>query len=360
MLILSINSVTNQMHLAKNIYSADGNTLLAAGTRLSDNFIEKLKQFGVSTVYISDKYIGKIEVDELVKTQTKNEATRITKEVMNNIRQDKTLDGEDIHQVIVRIIDELFENHDILYNLVEIRAMNDYHYAHNVAVCILSLMTGITLCYNYQQLKQLGTGALLHDVGKSKISLKILNKKGNLTQKEYEEIKKHPSLGYDILMQSKNINEEEAFIAWQHHELFDGSGYPLGLRGMEICEPARIVALADVYDAMSTDRIYRKRYLPQEVVEYIRDQGPNQFDPKLSKVFLENIAPFPIGSMVLLNNGQKGIVIHVNREFPARPLIKMMWDQNGNLIKEPEEKDLKKDLTLFVVKTLKDDEMGVH
>ncbi len=359
MLILSINSVTNQMHLAKNIYSADGNTLLAAGTRLSDNFIEKLKQFGVSTVYISDKYIGKIEVDELVKTQTKNEATRITKEVMNNICQDKTLDGEDIHQVIVRIIDELFENHDILYNLVEIRAMNDYHYAHNVAVCILSLMTGITLYYSYPQLKQLGTGALLHDVGKSKIPLKILNKKGNLTQKEYEEIKKHPSLGYDILMKSKNISEEEAFIAWQHHERFDGSGYPLGLRGMEICEPARIVALADVYDAMSTDRIYRKRYLPQEVVEYIRDQGPNQFDPKLSKVFLENIAPFPIGSMVLLNNGQKGIVIHVNREFPARPLIKMMWGQNGNLIKEPEEKDLKKDLTLFVVKTLKDDEMGV-
>ena len=96
------------------------------------------------------------------------------------------------------------------------------------------------------------------------------------------------------------------------------------------------------------------------MIEYIRDQGPNQFDPKLSKVFLENIAPFPIGSMVLLNNGQKGIVIHVNREFPARPLIKMIWDQNGNLIKEPEEKDLKKDLTLFVVKTLKDDEMGVH
>ena len=203
MLILSINSVTNQMLLAKNIYSADGNTLLTAGTRLSDNFIKKLKQFGVSTVYISDKYIEKIEVDELVKIQTKNEATRITKEVMDNIRQDKTWDGEDIHQVVVRIMDELFENRDILYNLVEIRAMNDYHYAHNVAVCILSLMTGITLCYNYQQLKKLGTGALLHDVGKSKISLKILNKKGNLTQKEYEELKKHPSLGYDILMQSK-------------------------------------------------------------------------------------------------------------------------------------------------------------
>ena len=162
------------------------------------------------------------------------------------------------------------------------------------------------------------------------------------------------------LCKVKNISEEEAFIAWQHHERFDGSGYPLGLRGTEICEPARIVSLADVYDAMSTDRIYRKRFLPQEVVEYIRDQGPNQFDPDLSKVFLENIAPFPIGSMVLLNNGRKGVVAHVSKDFPARPLIKMICDRNGNLIKKPEEKDLKKDLTLFVVKTLKDDEMGVH
>ncbi len=360
MLILSINNVTNQMQLARNIYSADGNTLLAAGTRLNDNFINKLKQFGISTVYISDKYIGKIEVDELVKTQTKNEAIRITKEVMNNIRLGKTWNGEDIHQVIVSIIDELFRNQDILYNLVEIRAMNDYHYGHNVAVCVLSLLTGISLHYNNQKLKQLGTGALLHDVGKSKISLKILNKKGSLTEEEYDEVKKHPELGYNILKQSNNINEEEAYIAWQHHERFDGSGYPLGLRGKEICESARIVMLADVYDAMSTDRVYRKRFLPQEVIEYIRDQGQIQFDPELSKMFLENIAPFPVGSMVLLSNGQKGVVIKVTKDFPARPLIKIIFDHNGNSIKEPVEKDLKKDLTLFILKTLKDNEIGSH
>jgi HD-GYP domain-containing protein (c-di-GMP phosphodiesterase class II) len=360
MLILSINSVTNQMQLAKNIYSADGSTLLAAGTRLSDNFINKLKQFGVSTVYISDKYVGKIEVDELVKIQTKNEAIRITKEVMNNIRQDKTWNGEDIHKVVIDIIEDLFKNQDILYNLVEIRAMNDYHYAHNVAVCVLSLMTGISIQYDYQKLKQLGTGALLHDIGKSKISLKILNKKGKLTEEEYNEIKKHPDLGYNILKHSGNINEEEAYIARQHHEKFDGSGYPLGLRGNEICESARIVALADVYDAMSTDRVYRKRFLPQEVIEYIRDQGQIQFDPELSKIFLENIAPFPIGSMVLLNNGQKGVIIKVSKDFPARPLIKIIFDEDGIAMKKPLEKDLKKELTLFVVKTLKDEEMGTQ
>ncbi|HBF39655.1 MAG TPA: HD-GYP domain-containing protein [Firmicutes bacterium] len=357
MLILSIQHVTNKMQLAKNIYSADGNTLLAAGTRLTDGFIAKLLHFGVSTVYISDKYTGKIEVDELVKTQTKNDATRITKEVMDHIRENKTWNGEEIQPVIASIIEELLLNHDILYNLVEIRAMNDYHYAHNVAVCILSLMTGIALNYNYQKLKHLGTGALLHDIGKAKISFKILNKNGSLTQEEYAEIKKHPQFGYDILKQCDSISEEASYIAWQHHEKFDGTGYPMGLKGTDIYESARIVALADVYDAMSTDRVYRKRFLSQEVIEYIRDQGETQFDPELSKVFLENIAPFPIGSMVLLNTGEKGIVINVPRDFPARPVIKIIFDHAGLYFKKSVEKDLKKDLTLFITKALKDDEI---
>jgi HD-GYP domain-containing protein (c-di-GMP phosphodiesterase class II) len=356
MLILSIENVKENMQLAKNIYSAEGNTLLAAGTCLTENFVAKLKEFGVSTLYITDKYIGKIEIDELLKVQTKNETTKITKEIMNNIRKDKTWNGKKIHEVIIDVIEELMQNRDIMYNLVEIRAMDDYHYSHNVAVCVLSLMTGMNLSYNYSKLRELGIGALLHDIGKSRIPLKILNKNGKLTKKEYDEVKKHPQIGYDILKECNDISNESAYVAWQHHERLDGSGYPLGLKSNEICESARITALADVYDAMSTDRVYRKRLMPQEVIEYIRDQGQILFDRELTRVFLENIAPFPIGSMVLLNSGEKGIVIKVAKNLPARPLVKIIFDQNGKFIKEPFDKDLQKDLTLMVVRTLKDNE----
>jgi HD-GYP domain-containing protein (c-di-GMP phosphodiesterase class II) len=356
MLILSIDNVKENMRLAKNIYSAEGNTLLAAGTCLTDNLVSHLKEYGVSTVYITDKHIGKIEVDELVKIQTRNETTKITKNVMNNIRKDRTWNGEEIHKVINDVIEDLLQNRNILYNLVEIRAMSDYHYAHNASVCILSLITGIALDYSSSRLKMLGAGALLHDIGKAKIPIKILNKNGSLTHEEYKEVKKHTQIGYDILRQCNDINIQSAYIAWQHHERFDGSGYPQGLRGFEINESARIVALADVYDAMSTDRVYRKRLLSQEVIEYIRDQGNIQFDSELSQIFLRNIAPFPIGSTVLLNSGEKGIVIKVTKDFPARPVVRIIIDKDGQLIKTPFDKDLRTDLTLVILKALKDNE----
>jgi HD-GYP domain-containing protein (c-di-GMP phosphodiesterase class II) len=356
MLILSIDNVKENMQLAKNIYSAEGNTLLAAGTYLTDYFVAKLKEFGVSTLYITDKYIGKIEVDELVKIQAKKETTKIAKEVMTKIQKNQALNGEKIHKAVNDVIDDLLQSHNIMYNLVEIRAMNDYHYSHNVTVCILALITGITAGYNYSKLRQLGTGALLHDIGKARIPVKILNKNGNLTTEEYVEVKKHSQIGFDILKQCKDISIESAYIALQHHERFDGSGYPQGLKGSQIEQAAQITTLADVYDAMSTDRIYRKRLFPQMVIEYIRDQANIQFDPELSQLFLANIAPFPTGSLVLLNNGEKGIVIKVPRDFPARPLIKVIFDQYGNLLKNPIDKDLKKDLALLIVNTLKDNE----
>jgi hypothetical protein len=118
----------------------------------------------------------------------------------------------------------------------------------------------------------------------------------------------------------------------------------------------REVMYNDVYDAMSTDRVYRKRLMPQEVVEYIRDQAQIHFDPKLSRIFLENIALFTIGSTVLLNSGEKGIVMKVTpKNSPARPVVRIIFDKDGHLVKETFDRDLKKDLTLFILKTLPDD-----
>jgi HD-GYP domain-containing protein (c-di-GMP phosphodiesterase class II) len=356
MRILSIDDLQGNMQLANNIYSAEGNILLAEGTYLTNQFIEKLKSFGVSTLYVTDQFIGKLEVDELVKTQTKNEATKITKEIMTGIRKGGTLTGNKIHKVVDDLLEELLFHDNLALSLVEIRVMNDYHFSHNVAVCVLSLMTGITLNYNDSKLKLLGTGAILHDIGKAKIPLRILNKKSKLTAEEYAVIKKHSQKGYDLLKECKDINYLSAYIAWQHHERIDGSGYPFGLKGHEIHEFSRIVALADIYDAMSTDRIYRKRFLPHQVIEYIRDQGQTKFDPELSVIFLQNIAPFPIGSVVLLSSGEKGVVMKVTKDFLARPVVKVIFDKSGVRLKEPFEKDLKKELTSFIIKVLDDEE----
>ncbi len=131
---------------------------------------------------------------------------------------------------------------------------------------------------------------------------------------------------------------------------FDGTSYPRGLRGESIHEYARVTALADVYDALTTNRSYREQIMPHEAIEYLRDGKGLAFDPEIAEVFLEKIAPFQVGSIVLLNNGEKAIVVRINHEFPGRPVVTSVFDQAGSKLEHPVERNLRRDLTLFIVK----------
>ncbi|MCL6588957.1 MAG: HD-GYP domain-containing protein [Firmicutes bacterium] len=356
MLLLSIDNIKRDMKLAKNIYAADGRILLGEGMILTDAYIDRLKQLNITSVYITDDRIGKVEVDELVKIQTKVEAVKVIQEVLSCIPNGKNWSGQKVRQAVSSIMEDLINHRKVLFDLVDIRALNDYTFFHSLGVCILSLMTGLMAGYDNARLTGLGMAAILHDVGKTLIPDQVLNKLAQLTPDEYLEVQKHTLVGYDLLRQKDDINSEAALVAIQHHERMDGSGYPNGLKGPEIHEFAKIVAIADVYDALSTDRVYRKRWMPHQVIEYIRDKGKALFDPDFCKIFLENIAPFPIGSMVLLNNGEKAIVIKVTKDLPARPVVKVIEDQEGTLLNQPFDIDLKWDLTRFISRALRDEE----
>ncbi len=355
MRLLSLDNVKENMQIARTIYAADGNILLAEGMSLTAGYIQRLKDFGISSVYIMDHQVGKIEVDELVTVQTRIEATKLIKETMVKVKEGANWDGDKVGKTVNMLMDELIANRNIVYNLVDVRAMNDYTFGHSISVCILSLMVGIFAGFGYQKLKDLGVGAILHDIGKVFVSDKILNKNDKLTPEEFREIQQHTVLGYKLLRKSDLINMVSAHVAWQHHENFDGSGYPRGLKGREIHEFARIVALADVFDALSTDRIYRKRFLNHEVIEYIRDKGKACFDPEFNRIFLQRIAPFPIGAIVLLNTGEKAVVTKVSKELPSRPLVKVIFDKDGNIVSEPVDVDLEKDLTKYIIEGLEND-----
>ncbi len=356
MRLMSIQNVKENMQVARNIYSADGKVLLAEGVSLTAKYIGRLQDLGIMSLYITDQRIGKVEVDDLVRVQTRVEAMKEVKEVMGNIRDGRSVSGEKVYRVISEVLDEILSNRSVSFSLVDIRAMNDYLFGHCLTVCILSLMTGVAAGYNFSRLRDLAMGAVLHDVGKVLIADDILNKAGKFTAEEFAAIQQHAQLGYDILKKCNDISSVSSHIAWQHHEKFNGTGYPRGLKGKEIHEFSRIAAVADVYDALSTDRIYRKRWMPHEVLEFIRDKDKTDFDPDFSKLFLDNIAPFPVGSMVLLSNGETGIVIKVSRKFAARPLVRVLFEANGVALAQPRDKNLKEDLTLFIVRALKDDE----
>jgi HD-GYP domain-containing protein (c-di-GMP phosphodiesterase class II) len=359
MRLMSIDNVKENMQLARNIDSADGRVLLSEGVSLTANYIERLRDLGIMSLYITDRLIGKVEVDDLVRVQTRNEANRMVKESMGNIRDGRSVSGEKVYKVISEVLDEILSKRSISFNLVDIRAMNDYLFGHSLTVCILSLMTGVAAGFNFARLRELGIGAVLHDVGKVLIPDSILNKAEALTPDEFAEIQKHSQIGYDVLKKCNDISSVSAYIAWQHHEKFDGTGYPRGVKGKEIYEFARVVAIADVYDALSTDRIYRKRWLPHEALEYIRDKDKEAFDPEFVKLFLSNIEPFPIGSTVLLNNNEKGVIIKVPKNFAARPIVRIIFDPAGVPLDQPIDRNLREDLTLFIAKALKDDEMPI-
>ena len=253
-------------------------------------------------------------------------------------------------------INDLLADPDVVSNLVAIQALDDNTFSHCVAVGFLSVMTGASLGYTVEQLKELGTGSLLVDLGKVEIARKYNVDSRSLGSVEHAALMpEHTQLGFEQLWKLRR-NTNTPYIALQHHERYDGTGFPTGLKGQQINKLARIVALADVYDTLINEGNNGQKMLPHEVIEYIRDHSGTYFDPELSRVFLQNVTPFLIGSNVLLNNGEKAKVIQINKGLMARPVIRVLKNKDGNMLPKPIVKDLVQDLTLFIVSVLPDDD----
>jgi len=187
----------------------------------------------------------------------------------------------------------------------------------------------------------LGMAALMHDVGKIFIPKEIINKRSKLTKEEFELIKKHPIKGYKMLKNSNSFPYHSCIGILHHHERFNGTGYPTGLSGEEISLLGRIITVSDVYDALTSDRPYRKALFPSEAVEYIMGGCGTLFDPKISNAFVKIIAPYPVGVSVKLSNNKSGIVVKNYPDFCLRPVVKILF--HGNTPVEPYFIDLKND-----------------
>lgn len=355
MRLISLEHVKSHMLLGRTIYDAQGRILLAKGAPLSDHYIRRLKGLGIHSLYVEDGTAPAIEIEDVVADQTRLEAIKATRDAIAQIKTGAIVTSRKLQKAVTDIIDDLLTNREIIIQLTDIRTMQDYTFGHSVNVCVLSVMTGMALGYNQLRLKELGSGALLHDVGKAWIDETLLNSERIFTPEEFMRIQQHTNYGFEILSKTENISSIAAHVAWQHHERYNGKGYPRGLAKGQIHEFARIVAVADVYDALTTDRPYRNRMMPYEVIEIIRCAGGNDFDPEVVECFIKNIAVFPRGCLVRLNNGQKGVVVKVKKDFPTRPAVRLLSDEKGRRIEGEEIIDLMTNLTVFVVEVLKDE-----
>lgn len=284
----------------------------------------------------------------IISKKTQVVAFKAVSDVIHQVRAGHGIDVKQTQDVSHTLIEEVLQAPDAIMNLMDIKSFDDYTFTHNVNVATISLLIGLTMGLSREDMEDLGTGGMLHDVGKLKVPLSILNKDGKLTDQEFAEMKSHPTYGYDILVKSKGISERARMIALQHHEKFQGGGYPKKLKGTEISLFARICAVADVYDALTTDRPYRVAMSPYEAMKILTAGMDNHFDPKVLGAFIRKFSLYPTGSLITLNDGSIALVLRNNPSSVIRPVLKIIFDSSGRRIHERVEVNLLEFKDLFI------------
>ena len=284
------------------------------------------------------------------------------KRIMDNIRDEKQVEGGKVVNIAKIITESLRINNDALLffscTTTNYRAQEDYFILHSVNTAILSGILGLGLNLDENELTDLCTSALLHDIGLIKVPKEIMNKPDKLTDKEYEQIKSHPSLGMELLKNIKDLPKSVPDVIYQHHEREDGSGYPKGIKGNEISRYAKIVAIVEVYEVLIHPRSYRKKgNIPYIGVKKLIQEERNSLDSRLIKVFLNCITPYPPGSIVLLNNSEIGRVVAVNKTIPLRPVVQIFYDNKGKPPEETKMIDLSESPVLYIEKALEESEL---
>jgi len=225
------------------------------------------------------------------------------------------------------IINEIKKRESVMNSLTAINTLDHCTYQHSINVAQYSLELGVQLKLSQAELYTLCVGALLHDIGKVLIPKEIIKKPDSLTNEEFEIIKEHTTKGYDYLKGFLDISDSAKLIVLQHHERMDGRGYPNNISGEFISRLSRIVAIADVYDALTSDRPYRKAISPNNAVEYILSNVDIQFDYEMVNAFTKAIVPYPMGTLVELSSGDVAVVTDVFHNLALRPQVRII--QNG-------------------------------
>ncbi len=344
---VAVDSIKEGDILAKNIYDDNGNILLTRGTVFKPQYVNRLQNLGLNMVFIEDEITTGVEIDEIVSEGTRLQVKKITKEALTKVKTGKSLESKQIRQAINDVMDEVIRNRRLLVHLSDVRSKSDAVFGHSVSVCVLSLLTAVGMEYDQGRLRDLGMGALLHDIGKALIPEEVLNSTAPLGEAQKLVLRKHAEYGFEALRKT-DISLTAAHVAWQHHENYDGTGYPRKLKGKDIHEFARIVAVADYYDNLTNGAQGRTKVLPHQVIENIQAHQDTYFDPVVVKNFVRNIAPYPVTSTVKLNSGETGIVVEVIKDLPTRPKVKITKDGSGDPVAEPYIMDLTKELTTFV------------
>lgn len=310
--------------LVANLFNHKGVFVLPAMTILSADHIRLISQHKIvlnshDVVHLNSAAYFQLAIDD---------CTVAIENIFEQIRynKNKRIPMIEVRNEVIPFIQQVSEKNDFYGILSALQSKDDYTYRHNVAVGILSTLIGKWLKLNPEELSMLTIAATLHDIGKMRIPAEILTKPGPLTDEEFELMKKHTTYGYEMVRDTVGTNHMQALVALQHHERMDGSGYPFGVLGHRITDFSKIVAIADIFHAMTSDRYYRKAAPLYEVLVQMEDNVFGKLDPYICRVFINKLMQSMIGNDVELTDGRIGRIIMILANDPLRPLVNIGED----------------------------------
>jgi putative nucleotidyltransferase with HDIG domain len=340
----------------------------------SDRDIEKIAAYGIRQVYIDTErgpdmphaptvhevhrqlddhmqHLGRtlkrapqppvsVEKERVKAKQICREAGRIVHNILQDCRLGKQVELEQVEPVVSNIVDSIFRNPDAIVSLLRIKQADKYTFQHSVAVGTLLISFCRALEIERKTIELVGLGGLLHDIGKMQVPNSILNKPGKLTESEFEIMKKHVRYGCLTLEKTPGMSSIALNVAAEHHECYDGSGYPRGLKSDEISLYGQMASVVDVYDALTSTRIYHVGIEPTEVLRKLLEWGDHHFKLTLVHQFIRTIGIYPVGTLVRLDSGYLAVVVEQHHENLLHPRVRAVFNSRSRSYMPPRDYDL--------------------
>lgn len=331
MRLIEITDVKPGMIVASPIYGPNGEILCKQGTELKETYISKIYDYSIPHLYIIDEASSDITVSNTISQEVKNEAYRNLKKLYTAIQSGQKNIQKEMQACldsVDKITEDVISEHIELFDLFDIKMMNEYFYQHAVNVAIISLIIGKSLSLNELELYRLAVGAYFHDIGLMFIPKSVFEKTTTYSKEDIDLMRTHPEKGYRFTKEEFYLPMKSYLAILQHHERFDGTGYPHNKKGHDISSYGRIVAIADVYDALSSRRPYRDLMTPAQAYKSILQGAGSQFDPEYVKFFTNRVSPYPVGYTLKLQDKRTGIVIKNFNKTPFNPMVRIIKEKD--------------------------------
>lgn len=354
MRIISVDSIKGHELLAKDILNENDSILMTAGTTVKKEYIERLKELSIEFIYVEDDIAQGVSLTDSLELQIKEQCQDSVRKILSKYSYHEDNELEEIITVADEIIYDIMMEPEVIYNMSSIRNKSESTYSHSLNVCALSVILAFKLKLPKKKVREIAIGCLLHDIGFTYITFDYSNINiEDCTDKERKEIKKHIIYGYSAVEKMEWLSKTSKDIIISHHERLDGSGYPFRLKGKKIPIGSKIAAVCDEFDSRAYGNLVPIMKV-HESIDYIVSQAEIKFDLDVVRAFVASVAAYPIGALVLTNQDEIGIVLRQNPKCPTRPVIRIIKDKEGKKPTEWVEKDLTKELTLFITDTIMD------